>query len=967
MTNLEQVEQEAKRQGAVPGAEEDFGWVEGDIGEIVTLEDGRRVQIGTDGDNHLLPAKTTEDRMLSLELDFAEALGIELAAPDDQLRLSKGQGVRLQLLSEAKHLRLCEHALVGRTRITCPNKTSPELLEQSDHGRGCPLCDAKVPLRFRRFLLAAVVAKSPLWKAEAKPKVKIWPLTEAAWEQFDKLFRAGHGQVIKVERQDNEYGTYRLSASDCEPVALKEMAPPRMTARTLWNEKALAKLAETWVNTDGLQPYPEPGRVETWRKILPGALLVPLIWGTKKPARSEFLDEENVRRWMADQKYLTEMDESQGIAMLNTGPCKIIDIDSTQEAVAAFVAKNPWTKGARWNKGQRGRRYIVRMKDDAYPHIVIHVTDSAGEPVGEFRGAESSTIDNLHPAGMLYEQHEGAVPTLAYTDIKWPEGWVVESVKTRKAVDDFIRGYAGDTEGGILDLSLLENVREEGDHVRARCPACAEENSDKTGNHLIIYDGGEGPYGCAAHQDEEHYRRIFELAMKPQFQRRAKARSKVEKLATLDDPIEAAIEAKAAAEDLGVPQAAVNAAVRQAKARLEATEKEKALGLGEVEPWPQAVNGSELLYALGSAYARFLAVSDYALAVLPVYSLHTYCWEEFNYAPILQVTSPDRACGKSRLLEVASTVVCKPLAAANASAAAVFRAVERWRPCLVLDEWDSQGDDLREALRNILNSGWQRHGGAVLRCDGDNNEPRLFSTYSPKIVAGIGELPDTAASRAIRINVERRLKSEAIEPFRHFDGTDLRRKCARWVLDNAEAIRAEAARAGGPGYMPDCLSDRQANVWEPLFVLARVIGGDWPKLLWDAAVALCEQPVERSLQAELLSDIQSIFLRECAEGRDRIKTTDLLNDLNLMADRPWPTLSNGKPMTEERMARLLRLFGIRAVKHRFGAGRSAPRYRGYRFEAFSDAFVRYLPALTPAQQAEVAADKPETAGEEDNP
>ncbi len=66
---------------------------------------------------------------------------------------------------------------------------------------------------------------------------------------------------------------------------------------------------------------------------------------------------------------------------------------------------------------------------------------------------------------------------------------------------------------GKLDLSKLENVKHRGNTIIARCPACKEEDSDHTGNHLIIYENGE--FGCVRYQGEsghQHRQRIFGLA-----------------------------------------------------------------------------------------------------------------------------------------------------------------------------------------------------------------------------------------------------------------------------------------------------------------------------------------------------------------------------------------------------------------------------------------------------------------------
>jgi hypothetical protein len=62
-----------------------------------------------------------------------------------------------------------------------------------------------------------------------------------------------------------------------------------------------------------------------------------------------------------------------------------------------------------------------------------------------------------------------------------------------------------------LDPSLLEKVRYQASgKLTARCPACAEGESDRTGNHLVVFP--DGRFACAAYPgDGDHRRRIYAL------------------------------------------------------------------------------------------------------------------------------------------------------------------------------------------------------------------------------------------------------------------------------------------------------------------------------------------------------------------------------------------------------------------------------------------------------------------------
>ena len=62
-------------------------------------------------------------------------------------------------------------------------------------------------------------------------------------------------------------------------------------------------------------------------------------------------------------------------------------------------------------------------------------------------------------------------------------------------------------------------------------------------------------------------------------------------------------------------------------------------------------------------------------------------------------------------------------------------------------------------------------------------------------------------------------------------------------------------------------------------------------------------------------------------------------ELAALEDRPWADWTAGRPITQARVARLLRPFGIHPMKLRFGE-RTA---NGYTRRMFADSWSRYLP------------------------
>ncbi|MBA2408339.1 MAG: hypothetical protein H0V62_00665 [Gammaproteobacteria bacterium] len=172
-----------------------------------------------------------------------------------------------------------------------------------------------------------------------------------------------------------------------------------------------------------------------------------------------------------------------------------------------------------------------------------------------------------------------------------------------------------------------------------------------------------------------------------------------------------------------------------------------------LEPWPDPVDGAALLNAIANTLTRYLVLPAGAADALALWTAHTHVYDAFDHTPRLNITAPQKQCGKTLLLDVVQAVVAKGLRTENVSTAVLFRIIDKDAPTLLVDECDSFLRD-NEELRGALNAG-HRRGGRHLRCEGDKNEVRAFKTFAPVVPAGIGSLPGTLADRSIIIRMER--------------------------------------------------------------------------------------------------------------------------------------------------------------------------------------------------------------------
>jgi hypothetical protein len=360
---------------------------------------------------------------------------------------------------------------------------------------------------------------------------------------------------------------------------------------------------------------------------------------------------------------------------------------------------------------------------------------------------------------------------------------------------------------------------------------------------------------------------------------------------------------------------------------------------------PPGVDLAALLDDIRVMIRRYVVLAEDQLSAVALWVVHTYAFDAAECTPYLEIYSPEKRSGKTRLLEVLNLLVAKPWLTGRVTAAVLVRKIARDRPTLLLDESDAafKGEkEYAETLRAVLNSGYRR-GGVASLCvkQGGDFELKDLPVFGPKALAGIGKLPDTIRDRAIPIELRRKAPGEHVERLRLRDAQaeseSLREGLEEWAslaVPTLERARPE---------VPNALDDRAADVWEPLLAIADSAWGQWPARARTAALALSAGATREddSLGVTLLRDIRVLFQRQ---GVNRMSTAELLAALLVMEEAPWGDLW-GRPLDTRRLAKILRPYGIRP--HVVRIGERTPS--GYDSSDFGDAWNRYLPSENPQQ------------------
>jgi hypothetical protein len=357
------------------------------------------------------------------------------------------------------------------------------------------------------------------------------------------------------------------------------------------------------------------------------------------------------------------------------------------------------------------------------------------------------------------------------------------------------------------------------------------------------------------------------------------------------------------------------------------------------DPWPQPVVGDQLLAELTALIEKHVVTDDNSKVAIALWIILSYLVDQVDIMPLLGIVSPEKRCGKSRLLSLLLKLVRRPVPGVSLTAATVYRAIEKWHPTLLIDEADgilkdSRGHDNLE-LRSVINCGHTREMAYVQRCVGDSHDVQNFSTWAPKAIALIGKMPDSMMDRSIPIPMKRKTKAETVFRIRETQQNvfeELRRKIVRFCEDHGHKIGKLLPK------LPAGLNDRAEDCWLPLFSIADVAGGNWPDLARKAALALSADVDDADTFAtKLLKALKQDFIDEREDHDQGFQiTTNICDHLNNDKEAPWANFKN--QMTPELLAKYLGRYKIKSEQIMF----SGNRVRGFYWKKLKPILDRYL-------------------------
>jgi len=240
-----------------------------------------------------------------------------------------------------------------------------------------------------------------------------------------------------------------------------------------------------------------------------------------------------------------------------------------------------------------------------------------------------------------------------------------------------------------------------------------------------------------------------------------------------------------------------------------------------------SVNAADIFQRLCRCISHYIdfpkAQAPGTTATLALWVLLTYCYPAWSAIPYLYLGGP-AGSGKSRVFEVLSRLIFRPLQSSSLSAAALFRTLHGKGGTLLYDEAErlkQNAPDVAEITAMLL-AGYKRGGRATrLEPIGDGTFKTMeFQVYGPKAMACIRGLPVALSSRCITV-VMFRAASGSAKPRRRIDAYTERWQTLR---DDLHALALDCGTdfldmAQQDDVCPK-MSGRAFELWQPLLALA---------------------------------------------------------------------------------------------------------------------------------------------------
>ena len=246
------------------------------------------------------------------------------------------------------------------------------------------------------------------------------------------------------------------------------------------------------------------------------------------------------------------------------------------------------------------------------------------------------------------------------------------------------------------------------------------------------------------------------------------------------------------------------------------------------------INLPELYDKIAKHIGKFIIFPDDAyLNYLALWVMGTYVFTIFSNYPYVWLNAL-KDSGKTSLMKILAPIAFNGDLITSPTAPVLFRDISNNLVCLFIDEverFTKKDKDKNSDVFDVLNQGYGK-SGTVKRLEKPAEgkfKVATFSPYAPKMFASIKDIEDTLKDRTVPIRI---LRKKDTEKAKRYKGTPTIQEIEREIRDELymfallyaadifEIYNAEDEEAiAGMEH----LSNRELDIWEPIFLLANII------------------------------------------------------------------------------------------------------------------------------------------------
>lgn len=327
----------------------------------------------------------------------------------------------------------------------------------------------------------------------------------------------------------------------------------------------------------------------------------------------------------------------------------------------------------------------------------------------------------------------------------------------------------------------------------------------------------------------------------------------------------------------------------------------------------------------------YLLPSGQVARLMAYYVVMTWMYDAFEAIMYLRAMGPAGA-GKSELMTRIGMVCYRMMTASGAaSTSSLFRAVERYKGTVFIDEADIQGSDAESEMIKFYNQGAMRgrpiwRSVEVVGPDGNRTyEERGYQVFCPKLIAMRKDFTDDAVgSRSMTFKLQPREMTELLHAKIPLSVTaDMRSKASalRNLLLRYRLEMWQPEIEIDPAFYDLSISARLNQVAGPLLAMAKDDPGQQEEIrnnlreyynesILDKSMTIAARVIEALWKIYKYKDLHFLYVKEEPDGTELIKignltkiADDIMNEMN---DEDDDERSNSKRLRPHRVGRIVR-------------------------------------------------------------